>query len=372
MESLLKEQFERIDNLITPQGKERKEKVIKDSLKDLQGLKIKKEELPVFTVTALIYELTKEDLLNEDWTDFIYYGIEAEIGWLATGRFDTDTEEMTSFYKKAQKELDKKVISLSLKKICKDHSLTQNEFEQRFKGKKLIGSGAFGKVYLTYDKEREQNVALKILTFKGMPDVEAEKDLKREVKIMKEVSSVFNGCNRYIVCLYDWFCLWPSKDEKWTFKFVIVMEYVKGTLLNEYQIKSKKEGLKIMKQVARGIADMHEEGVIHMDLHKANIMISNGKAKIIDFGISCSTAKTCSKIASDLFGDPTRPPEFFNHKINLNLETFKKSDVYMLGKIYQYIIDEVDLSKYQSLVDRMLSGNPRDRPTVFDVLEELK
>jgi serine/threonine protein kinase len=71
------------------------------------------------------------------------------------------------------------------------------------------------------------------------------------------------------------------------------MEYVPGQdlkrLIKESGALATGKAISIAKQVAEGLAEAHDLGVIHRDLKPQNIMVDNeGNAKIMDFGIARS------------------------------------------------------------------------------------
>ncbi len=70
----------------------------------------------------------------------------------------------------------------------------------------------------------------------------------------------------------------------------IVMEYIEGTTLEEIIRKrplAVNQMLKYMKPIIESLGEVHEAGVLHMDISPDNIMITkDGSAKLIDFGAS--------------------------------------------------------------------------------------
>lgn len=69
-------------------------------------------------------------------------------------------------------------------------------------------------------------------------------------------------------------------------EFSLKMEYIQGDKLseklNDYPIKSQ---LQIMKNLGKSLADLHNINIIHGDLTTSNVIFSNKKIYIIDFGL---------------------------------------------------------------------------------------
>ena len=68
------------------------------------------------------------------------------------------------------------------------------------------------------------------------------------------------------------------------------MEYLDGGSLDELISKkhglSEAEAVKLACQIANALSYMHEHKVLHLDLKPGNIMLNNGNAVLIDFGLS--------------------------------------------------------------------------------------
>ena len=113
------------------------------------------------------------------------------------------------------------------------------------------------------------------------------KTLEHEIKILQKI-------NHENVIKFEGISLnW--KEEK----FAIVTEYIEGETLG--QILEKKsltieESIEIIKQIIEGVAHLHNKSnkpqIIHKDLKPENIMVTEGKVKIIDLGIAGVTTLT--------------------------------------------------------------------------------
>ena len=86
----------------------------------------------------------------------------------------------------------------------------------------------------------------------------------------------------HIVCIRNFF---QEEDN-----YCLVMDFVDGETLFEVVRRRgripEKEAVKYIKQIGSALGDLHKVGAVHRDAHPGNIMIEDGKAILIDFGIA--------------------------------------------------------------------------------------
>lgn len=142
-----------------------------------------------------------------------------------------------------------------------------------------LGEGGMGDVYRARDTRLGRIVALKFLSSDALTDRFARERLAREAQL----ASSLNHPN--IVTVYD-----VGETEGHPY---IVMELIEGDSLYRRLVSrplKTREVLDIACQVADGLAAAHAAGVVHRDLKPQNIMLtSDGRAKIVDFGLSKQT-----------------------------------------------------------------------------------
>jgi hypothetical protein len=142
----------------------------------------------------------------------------------------------------------------------------------------VIGKGGMGIVYRGFDVAMSRQVAIKMLL--GFDAEDRETVLAR---FHREVTSLAALQHRNIVTIYTF--------EQYEGKPYMVMEYLEGKSLQ--QIISSKEAIELTEklnlivQVCDGLQYAHDNGIVHRDIKPANILVlKNGTAKLIDFGIA--------------------------------------------------------------------------------------
>lgn len=94
-------------------------------------------------------------------------------------------------------------------------------------------------------------------------------------------------------------------------------------------------------QTCNGIAELHKNGIIHRDIKPGNILISNGVAKVSDFGLGKFEDRDTTTITADITSKGT--PGFMAPEI-ANEGHFKdadvKSDVFSIGALLYYVFSD--------------------------------
>ncbi|XP_004308240.1 PREDICTED: G-type lectin S-receptor-like serine/threonine-protein kinase B120 isoform X2 [Fragaria vesca subsp. vesca] len=141
----------------------------------------------------------------------------------------------------------------------------------------LIGSGAFGRVYMGMNTQSGEIIAVK----------EAHtKVLQEEVRLLENLSHP-----KIVRCLGT-----EREDETLT----MLLEYVPGgsiqSLLEKFGSFSLPVIKRFTKQLLLALEYLHKNGIIHGDIKGANILVgSKGRIKLADFGTSTQAAISGSK-----------------------------------------------------------------------------
>ncbi|KAH9494793.1 hypothetical protein Btru_020630 [Bulinus truncatus] len=141
----------------------------------------------------------------------------------------------------------------------------------------LLGKGKFGEVKRCRERRTGRQLAAKFIEVNGPQD---RLDVLNEVEIMKHLQ------HPRLLQLYDAF----EKKEK----FCLVMELVNGgelfeRVINDDFILTEKACVMFMRQICDGVAFMHSQSILHLDMKPENILCltrEGNRIKIIDFGLA--------------------------------------------------------------------------------------
>src|SRR6202453_3442921 len=157
-----------------------------------------------------------------------------------------------------------------------------------------LGEGGVGEVYRARDLRLDRAVAIKVLASHLSSSPELKQRMEREARAISALN------HPHICHLYDI----GSQDGT----DYLVMEFLEGETLAARLSKGAipmSEILKIGIAVADALAVAHRQGIVHRDLKPGNIMLTQGGAKLMDFGL----AKPLG-IQTASSGSGTAPPSF--------------------------------------------------------------
>ena len=139
-----------------------------------------------------------------------------------------------------------------------------------------LGEGAMGVVYKAEDSRLGRSAALKFLGPHLAHDEEARRRFVREARAAASL-------NHPNICTIYGF----SEENDTAF---IAMEFVEGRPLAAALENGPLEietAVRIGIQIAIGLGEAHEKGLIHRDIKPQNIMLApQGRVKIMDFGLA--------------------------------------------------------------------------------------
>ncbi len=155
----------------------------------------------------------------------------------------------------------------------------------------VLGRGGMGAVVSAFDPVLDRSVAVKALhATRGDRD-----ELLREARTLAKLS------HANIVPVYD---VIDADGELY-----LVMERVDGGDLRAWLragARSWREVVAVFVQLGNGLAAAHELGIVHCDLKPENIVVSEGRPRLIDFGLASDTRDEPSRAGTRAYFAPER------------------------------------------------------------------
>lgn len=234
-----------------------------------------------------------------------------------------------------------------------------------------LGKGGMAEVYLATQLSLHRKVAVKVLL--------SAHDEAFSQRFIKEGHIVAGLHHPSIITIHD-------IDRLADGRYYLAMEFVSGGDLAQHkgEVFTPQRALQIVRQVASGLAVVHDNGLVHRDIKPANILFrDDGTAVISDFGVAKEVT-----LDHDLtqFGIAVGSPAYSSPEQAQCQPLDARCDIYSLGVILlemltgsnpyrgdnytQTVMNHVQmelpnlpehLQSYQWLLERMLAKNPDER-----------
>ena len=220
----------------------------------------------------------------------------------------------------------------------------------------VLGEGGFGKVFLAWDEDIKNYVALKKGKLKYM---------QKELDFLQEPTFAKN-CHRFL-CVHDGF--------KYDGAAYIVTDLITGTPIDNLpgKIWKSNKAKEIVKQIYEQVRFLHDEArIVHRDLSTRNMLydIVSNRITLVDFGISCQNKKgrkfRCvpGGYAADIIQPKDAPSRWPKTE-----EQFEAADIYMTGAALKLAIKISRTS--MSSVPRIVRDYIK-MTTIYNAKERLK
>lgn len=216
---------------------------------------------------------------------------------------------------------------------------------REYKKLKVIGSGAYGVVYLARDCKTGEQIAVKkckaFLMENGFPS-----STLREIVVLKKL--LHPNVVKYVFLVSRLLNVVPS--EKSVGLVFELLPFDLTTYLDAQKQLSDSKKKRLFRGIVEGVAFIHSQGIFHRDLKPGNILVTKeGVPKIADFGLSRSFQLAAGKYTHEVGSLYYRAPE-----ILLGAEEYSTAvDVWSLGCVFHEIFAGKVLFQSDSEIDQL-------------------
>ena len=192
----------------------------------------------------------------------------------------------------------------------------------RYRIERELGQGGMATVYLAEDLKHDRKVAIKVLK----PELAAVLGAERFVVEIKTTAALSHP---HILPLFD-------SGTAGGFLFY-VMPYIKGETIREKLNRETQfgvdEAVRIAREVAEALDYAHRNGVIHRDIKPENILLHDGRAMVMDFGIALAVSAAAGGRMTETGLSLGTPHYMSPEQATADKDLTGRSDVYSLASV---------------------------------------
>ncbi len=198
-------------------------------------------------------------------------------------------------------------------------------FADRYLLERELGRGGMATVYLGRDRKHDRRVAIKVLR----PELASVTGAGR---FLREVGITARLQHPHILTLIDSGEFDLQEDGRSLF---YVMPYVEGESLQQRIVREGalpvQEAVRLLREVVEALAYAHRAGVLHRDIKPANVMLSDGHALVVDFGIARALGDAAPGETLTGTGLSIGTPEYMAPEQALGETLDHRADIYAVG-----------------------------------------
>jgi len=221
----------------------------------------------------------------------------------------------------------------------------------RYRIERELGAGGMATVYLAEDVRHDRKVAIKVLK----PELAAVLGAERFVVEIKTTAALSHP---HILPLFD-----SGTADDFLF---YVMPYIKGETIREKLNRETQFGVEEAVRIAREVADAldhaHRNGVIHRDIKPENILLHDGRAMVMDFGIALAVSAAAGGRMTETGLSLGTPHYMSPEQATAEKEITGRSDIYSLASVLYEMLAGVpphEGGSAQQTIMRILTDTPR-------------
>jgi hypothetical protein len=192
----------------------------------------------------------------------------------------------------------------------------------RYRIERELGAGGMATVYLAEDLKHDRKVAIKVLK----PELAAVLGADRFVVEIKTTAALSHP---HILPLFD-----SGSADGFLY---YVMPFIKGETIREKLNRETQFGVDEAVRIAREVADAldyaHRNGVIHRDIKPENILLHDGRAMVMDFGIALAVSAAAGGRMTETGLSLGTPHYMSPEQATADKEISGRSDIYSLASV---------------------------------------
>jgi len=206
----------------------------------------------------------------------------------------------------------------------------QAAIADRYQIERELGAGGMATVYLAYDVRHDRKVAIKVLK----PELAAVLGAERFLVEIKTTASLQHP---HILPLFDsGTAASPDRTEGTSFLYY-VMPFIPGETIREKLNRETQFGIDEAVRITREVADAldyaHRHGVIHRDIKPENILLHDGRAIVMDFGIALAVSAAAGGRMTETGLSLGTPHYMSPEQATAEKDLTRRTDIYSLGVV---------------------------------------
>lgn len=268
-----------------------------------------------------------------------------------------EVERLLSAHDRSENFIEEPAMLIAAQLL--DHAASPGSQIGPYRIVSLLGAGGMGKVYLAEDARLARRVALKVLPFPFIVDLERVRRFEKEA----QAASALNHPN--IITIYD-----IGQVESLHY---IATEYAEGKTLRELLKDGAlplDQAVEIAIQIAEALVAAHAAGITHRDIKPENIVLRNdGYVKVLDFGLaklnSSPPNKSLSLSSNTDSGIIAGTIKYMSPEQALGQPTDSRTDLWSVGVVFYEILSgraPFDGEAPAAVFDAILNHEPLPLP----------
>ena len=191
----------------------------------------------------------------------------------------------------------------------------------RFRIMEQLGQGGMGVVFRALEENLGREVALKVIAPHFAHDPDFRERFTREARAQASLESA------HVVAVY-------AHGEEGGYLYIasqLILDGDLGQLIRSAGVPPLVDALDVIEQVASGLSDAHEAGLIHRDIKPGNVLVrlrgNSVRAYLADFGIARRIDADATRLGSSAVGTPS----YMAPELHGGAPASVATDVYSLG-----------------------------------------